>query len=78
MLFKRKVVDHGPEIHAINVQIKQLQEDLLALQSNHERLRGRFYASKGSDSAPPMQTKGDILRAFGYAPGRPIPKPSEG
>lgn len=73
-LFQRKSTDYSQVIHSLTLRIKDLEENLAALESKHERLRGRFYATKGPDVAPVPQTKGDILRAHGYTPGKPIPR----
>jgi hypothetical protein len=62
------------ELHAVVMKVKQLEEDILALEAKHERLRGRFYATRGPDSPPAPTSKGDILRAHGYLPGKPIPR----
>jgi hypothetical protein len=67
--------------HEIVQRLRQLEEDLSALQAAHERLRGRFYASRPSvpDEADQpakvsVQSKAEILRRFGYIPGKPIPR----
>jgi hypothetical protein len=77
VFFRRKRqadIEAAQAIHALSLKIKQLEEDILALESKHERLRGRFYATRGPDSPPATLSKGDILRAHGYAPGKPIPR----
>lgn len=47
-------------------RIRALEEHLAALQDSHERLRGRFYQSRGDTSPPPTETKAEILRRMGY------------
>jgi hypothetical protein len=37
------------QIHAVVERVKRLEESLLALNDRHERLRGRFYASRGTN-----------------------------
>lgn len=59
-------------IHAITLRLQALEEKHEALAAAHERLRGRFYATKGPDRSEP-QSKAEILREFGYMPGRPAP-----
>ena len=60
-------------LHQQMLRIKQLEDDLRALEDKHERLRGRFYALRGSPDEPKPKTKAEILRDFGYAPGKPTP-----
>lgn len=38
--------------HELKRQIAALEEDLSALEAAHKSLRGRFYATRGGDSAP--------------------------
>lgn len=53
--------------------LKIAQERLDALEDKHERLRGRVYATGLHKPPIEPQSKGDILREFGYVPGRPAP-----
>ena len=50
----------------------QLKEDLDDLRAKHERLRGRFYATRGpaDDEVAPKLTKAQIL-ARHFRPGMP-------
>lgn len=65
------------QIHGLVLRVKHLEEDLAALETKHERLRGRFYAKEAPSSPPRPTSKGAILRAYGYAPGQPVPPPTE-
>jgi len=56
-------------IHGLGLRTQALEEKLQALEAAHERLRGRFYQSKSHEPT----SKADILREFGYMPGRPAP-----
>jgi hypothetical protein len=60
--------------HDLGQRILMAEEKLEALKSAHEALRGRFYASRGGGSDPPApQSKAEILRSYGFVPGRPTP-----
>jgi len=61
------------QLHLHTLALKQLAERIEAAEGAHERLRGRFYATKGHDSPREPQTKAEILRDYGYMPGRPTP-----
>jgi len=65
------------QFHGLLLRVKHLEEDLAALETKHERLRGRFYAKESPTRPPVPTTKGAILRQFGYAPGQPVPPPTE-
>lgn len=56
-------------IHGLGMRLQALEEKHLALMQAHERLRGRFYQQKGGEPG----SKAEILREFGYMPGRPAP-----
>jgi hypothetical protein len=61
------------QIHGLLQRVKALEDDLAALEAKYERLRGRFYATRGADTPPTPLSKGAVLRAAGYVPGKPIP-----
>jgi hypothetical protein len=61
------------DVHTLVRRVKQIEDDLAALEGKHEALRGRFYATRGVEKPPQPQTKADILRAHGYLPGRVPP-----
>jgi hypothetical protein len=63
------------DFEALMLRVKGLEDDLALLRAQHERLRGRFYATKGQDSPPRELTKAEILRAAGYVPGRNFSHP---
>lgn len=71
--FKRK----APPDATLRREIASLREDLEQLAAAHERLRGRYYATRPQPPAsePPKQpeSKAEVLRAFGFVPGRPVP-----
>jgi hypothetical protein len=63
--FKRSQVSPA-QVHELDKRLRQVEEDLGALQMAHERLRGRFYATKGAEfAAKPAETKAEILKRFG-------------
>lgn len=53
-------------LHAITLRVQNLEESLAALQDKHERLRGRFYATRGPDSPPQTESKAEILKRMGF------------
>ena len=59
-------------VHAQGLRLKELEEKHLALEAAHERLRGRFYATRPQEKPEPT-SKAEILREFGFVPGRPVP-----
>jgi len=61
------------QLHAVGLKQADLVERLEALEAAHERLRGRFYALGGGRAPREPQTKAEILREFGYQPGKPTP-----
>jgi len=60
-------------LHTQGMQLKELLERLDALEAAHERLRGRFYALGGGKAPREPQSKAEILRDFGFMPGKPTP-----
>jgi hypothetical protein len=55
-------------------RITDLEERIAAAEAAHERLRGRFYATKGQtppDEPKPL-TKAEILLQAGFRPGQPM------
>lgn len=56
----------GEQIHGLTLRVKHLEDSLAALEDKHERLRGRFYATKGPDSPPETESKAAILRRMGF------------
>jgi hypothetical protein len=67
----------GTEIFQLTQRIKQLEEVVAALEDKHERLRGRFYATRPTlrdDDDRRPETKAEILKRFGYIGGRSPPK----
>lgn len=63
---KQELGELSDQLHGLTLRVKHLEETLLALEDKHERLRGRFYASKGPDSPPENESKAAILRRMGY------------
>jgi hypothetical protein len=61
------------QLHGFGLKLREIEERLDALEHAHERLRGRFYAKSGPREGPQPQSKAEILREFGYMPGRPAP-----
>lgn len=61
------------ENKAVLRRLADLQEQLDATAAALERLRGRFYATGAHKQPPAPQSKADILREFGYMPGKPAP-----
>ncbi|HEX8802143.1 MAG TPA: hypothetical protein VF772_26205 [Terriglobales bacterium] len=63
-------------LHAVLQRIKALEEDLASLQDQHERLRGKFYASRSErPAASEPESKAAILARMGYLRATP---PKEG
>jgi hypothetical protein len=60
-------------VQALEIAVQELGESLEQLRGAHERLRGRFYATKHQDEPPPSDSKADVLKRFGFVPGRPAP-----
>ena len=73
----RAIAEQTERINDALLRIKALEDNLAALEDKHERLRGRFYATRSPDNLPARSGKGAILAAMGYTPGRPIPPPTE-
>jgi len=61
------------QIHGHELRLKQVLERVEAMEAAHERLRGRFYATKGPEPAKQPESKAEILKAFGFMPGKPAP-----
>ena len=59
-------VEIAAQIRSAFGRIQQLEEALASLQDKHERLRGKFYATRQSDSPPPQESKAEILRRMGF------------
>lgn len=49
------------QIHGVLQRVKLLEDGLAALEAAHERLRGRFYATRPADSGSKPLTKAEIL-----------------
>jgi hypothetical protein len=52
------------EFHALVLRVKELDDELKALEDKHERLRGKFYQARGAQ--PPPESKAEILSRMGY------------
>lgn len=52
------------QIHGLVQEVKALRDDLASLEDKHERLRGKFYASRSNSEAPAGKSKAEILREF--------------
>lgn len=61
------------QIHGLGLKLNETVERLEALEAAHERLRGRFYAKAGSREPTGPMTKAEVLRDFGFVPGKPAP-----
>jgi hypothetical protein len=70
---QERIEQLSAENHDAGVRLRELDERLSALEAAHERLRGRFYATRGPEAKPAAQSKAEILRQFGYVPGKPAP-----
>lgn len=69
---RRQVVDEAHlelvrQIHGLLSDVKQLRDDLASLEDKHERLRGKFYATRSAD--PGGKTKAQILAEHFAAKG---------
>lgn len=64
--FRHKEPRERQAIHELRQAIKELEEGLAALQDKHERLRGRFYASRGAEPPAQPEGKAEILRRMGF------------
>lgn len=64
-LFRRQ-----PSNHQVLMRLQEIEEELIALKAAHERLRGRFYATRGQGSPPLDLPKAEILRR--HRAGLPI------
>lgn len=56
-------------IHDLRLAIKELDERLESLQDKHERLRGKFYATRQLEPPPQEsrpESKAEILKRMGY------------
>jgi hypothetical protein len=56
------------QIHGLTQRVKHLEETLTALELKHERLRGRFYATRTPEEGAPAkkpESKAEILHRFG-------------
>lgn len=73
--FRKVRLASDPEVYdflrRLDRETKQLREDLAALEGKHERLRGRFYATKPAEQ--PAQTGKPTLMELGFRPGQPFP-----
>lgn len=66
--FRDKIVERQA-IQELRAAVRDLDERLEALQDKHERLRGKFYASRGMAEAPaerPPESKAEILKRMGF------------
>lgn len=61
------------QLHGLTMRLKALEERLDAAEAAHERLRGRFYATRVPEQPPAKPSKAEVLRDFGFVPGRPAP-----
>lgn len=63
------------ELKTLSDAISKVEERLDELQSEHRKLRGRFYAARGevSDPGPRQESKAEALARIGFVPGRPAP-----
>lgn len=76
----RQGVDHAhlelsAQIHGLVQRVKQVEDDLAALEAKHERLRGRFYGLRGRQNDEP-ESKAEILRRMGFLRGAVAPPPA--
>jgi hypothetical protein len=51
-------------VHQLTLRVKRAEDSLGLLEGAHERLRGRFYATRPPDGPPPAKSKDEILREF--------------
>jgi len=71
----RKALDEATKvINGLVDESRRLRDHLDELHSEHRKLRGRFYASRGEMEVAPRaaESKADILRRIGYVPGQPV------
>jgi hypothetical protein len=51
-------------VHQLTLRVKRAEDSLSLLEGQHERLRGRFYATRTPESPPQAKTKEELLRDF--------------
>jgi len=70
---RKRIVELQSNLEEWQSHVEKLQNRLDELTSEHRKLRGRFYASRGEVERVEPETKADVLRRIGYIPGKPAP-----